>query len=288
MCTWPNWFSSRGYQSKWLFSLVPLIWRLWWTSCSDQSVCWSTESTEEWHQSMDPNIEGRTHGIHRDQHRNGHSVFSNPEWLLVFWPHPCSHMVSYRHVTKSTPTDFTICSCCWQFNSSSSDYSEFWPIVEGAATNLMPSQTNALNTMFLIGSYQLTRAWSVKNVDYHLSSICRKKRTKWGIKVWECCDSHTGFIYSFDVYTGADPSKPTHPKGLAYDVVLELFETQLGKGHAVYMDTFYSSPELFEDLLVQNTAVSGTVRTNRRNFPKLELQLFCQWGSCLRTWVFVA
>lgn len=85
------------------------------------------------------------------------------------------------------------------------------------------------------------------------------------------------------MYTGADPSKPTHPKGLAYDVVLELFETQLGKGHAVYMDTFYSSPELFEDLLVQNTAVSGTVRTNRRNFPKLELQLFCQWGSCLRT-----
>ena len=72
-----------------------------------------------------------------------------------------------------------------------------------------------------------------------------KKPTKWGVKVWVCRDSHTGFIYSFDVYTGADPSKSTHPKGLAYDVVLGLPETRLGKGHAVYMDNFYSSPQLF-------------------------------------------
>ena len=94
------------------------------------------------------------------------------------------------------------------------------------------------------------------------------KPTKWGIKVWACCDSHTGFIYNFDVYTGADPSKPTYAKGLAYNVVLGLLETRLGKDYVVYMDNFYLSPELLEDLLAQNTAASGTVPTNRCNFPK--------------------
>ena len=35
------------------------------------------------------------------------------------------------------------------------------------------------------------------------------------------------------MYTGADPAKPTHPKGLAYDVVMNLLESRLDKGHAV-------------------------------------------------------
>lgn len=94
-----------------------------------------------------------------------------------------------------------------------------------------------------------------------------KKPTKWGIKVWACCDARSGYIHSFDVYTGADPSKPTHPKGLAYDVVMKLLESRLNKGHAVYMDNFYSSPVLFLDLLSHGTLASGTVRTNRRHFP---------------------
>ncbi len=64
------------------------------------------------------------------------------------------------------------------------------------------------------------------------------------------------------MYTGADPSKPTHPKGLAHDVALGLLETRLGKGHVVYTDNCYSSPQLFEDLLAQNTAAFETVRTN--------------------------
>ena len=95
-----------------------------------------------------------------------------------------------------------------------------------------------------------------------------KKPTKWGIKVWVCSDAHTGYIYSFDVYTGANSSIPVHPKGQAYGVVMKLLESLLGKGHAVYMDNFYSSPELFEDLLSYKTLASGTARTNRKNFPK--------------------
>ena len=94
-----------------------------------------------------------------------------------------------------------------------------------------------------------------------------KKPTKWGIKVWACCDAITGYIYSFDIYTGADPRNPNHPKGLAYGVVMKLMDLLNGKGHILYTDNFYSSPELFVDLLMKGTLATGTVRQNRRNFP---------------------
>ena len=86
--------------------------------------------------------------------------------------------------------------------------------------------------------------------------------------MWVCSDSITGDIYSFDVYTGANPSVPKHPKDQAYSVVMKLMESVLGTGHVVYTDHFYSSPVLFEDLLAKGTLASGTVRTNRRNFPQ--------------------
>lgn len=95
-----------------------------------------------------------------------------------------------------------------------------------------------------------------------------KKPIKWGIKVWVCSDSVTGYIYTFDVYVGADPSIPKYPKGLAHHVVMKLLQPLFGKGYVVYMDNFYSSPALFEDLLAEQITANGTVRSNRKNFPK--------------------
>ena len=95
----------------------------------------------------------------------------------------------------------------------------------------------------------------------------KAKPVKWGVKVWVCSDAVTGYICSFSVYTGKDPSKPTHPKGLAHEVVTSLVEHYLHKGYIVYTDNFYTSPELCKDLLDMKTFTSGTVRTNRKNFP---------------------
>ncbi len=33
-----------------------------------------------------------------------------------------------------------------------------------------------------------------------------KKPQKWGVKVWVCSDSVNGYISTFDIYTGKDPS----------------------------------------------------------------------------------
>ena len=95
-----------------------------------------------------------------------------------------------------------------------------------------------------------------------------KKPTKWGIKVWVCCDARTGYIYSFDVYTGADPSIPKSSNGQAYDVVMNLLSSLFGKGHILYTDNLHSSPQLFYDLLQKLVLASGTVRKNRKKFPK--------------------
>lgn len=95
-----------------------------------------------------------------------------------------------------------------------------------------------------------------------------KKPVKWGVKVFVCSDSVNGYICNFQLYTGKDPSRPLHPKGLAYDVVMTLAETYLGKGHIIYTDNFYTSPVLLKDLHDNKTYGSGTIRTNRKHFPK--------------------
>ena len=42
----------------------------------------------------------------------------------------------------------------------------------------------------------------------------------------------------------------------------------VGGNHVVYCDNFFSSPALFTDLLEENIMAVGTVRTNRKGFPR--------------------
>lgn len=65
-----------------------------------------------------------------------------------------------------------------------------------------------------------------------------------------CADTITGYIYSFDVYAGANSAELLHPKGyLSYTV------------------NFYTSPEPFQELLDSGILATGTVRINRKQFP---------------------
>ena len=93
------------------------------------------------------------------------------------------------------------------------------------------------------------------------------KPTKWGIKVWMCSDAATGYILSFSIYTGKDPNVSISPNGLGYDVVIRLLENKFNKGYSVSADNFYTSPNLFLDLFNKGVSGTGTVRTNRKNFP---------------------
>ena len=72
-----------------------------------------------------------------------------------------------------------------------------------------------------------------------LYNTCQKKPVKWGIKVWVCADSVNKYIYTFDVYCGANSSVGSPSgNGVVYDVVLKLAKPCLQVGYTVYMDSF--------------------------------------------------
>ena len=91
-----------------------------------------------------------------------------------------------------------------------------------------------------------------------------KKPTKWGVKVWVLSDSATGYIHKFKIYTGKDDAI-TH--GLAYSVFTELMSELKNKGYHLYMENYYTSPKLVNDLFKDGIYTSGTVRSNRKYFP---------------------
>jgi len=60
---------------------------------------------------------------------------------------------------------------------------------------------------------------------------------------------------------------PDTPKTAA--VVLELLEPSFGCGHTLWIDKFFSSPELARKLKIKHsTDCVGTLKLNRKNVPK--------------------
>ena len=60
---------------------------------------------------------------------------------------------------------------------------------------------------------------------------------------------------------------PDTPKTAA--VVLELLEPLFGRGHMLWIDNFFSSPELARKLKIKcSTDCVGTLKLNRKNVPK--------------------
>ena len=80
----------------------------------------------------------------------------------------------------------------------------------------------------------------------HLVQYMKNKPVKWGFKYWVTADT-TGYTVNFDLY---------------------LFE-----GYRLYVDNFYASPQLFEDLLGWGITATGTLCTNRTSVPNEVKQL---------------
>ena len=94
--------------------------------------------------------------------------------------------------------------------------------------------------------------------------------------MFEVSDSKTGYVVGFDVYTGKnktdcyETAKTLDPKCTpTTKTVVGLLQScnLVGKGHHVYLDNYYSSPELFSELHYLETFCCGTVRSLRKNLP---------------------
>ena len=89
------------------------------------------------------------------------------------------------------------------------------------------------------------------------------KPVKRGFKIWVRADNHNGYVCEFECYTG----KKGDEVGLGGSVVTRLTRDLVGKAYHIFMDRFFSSIVLYHQLLLDRIYCTGTVRSNRRNFP---------------------
>ena len=91
----------------------------------------------------------------------------------------------------------------------------------------------------------------------------KDKPVKWGIKMYELCESASAYVYDFEIFAGI-PDLSNRP----VDVVMRLADPLLDAGRSVYVDNYYCCPELADKLVVRDTHCVGTVRSNRKGMPK--------------------
>ena len=67
------------------------------------------------------------------------------------------------------------------------------------------------------------------------------KPDKFGMKVFELCDSASAYCSNLEFYTG---KKEVSSHGATFDVVNRLIQPYLGCGRTLYVDNYYTSPRL--------------------------------------------
>ena len=95
------------------------------------------------------------------------------------------------------------------------------------------------------------------------------------IKSFVLCDCKTGYISDFVINTEAGtPIEAQHEDcGKSGNIVTSLLEPYLGKGHALYVGNWYTSPALFDILHKNFTNASGIIKQRRKGIPEMNEKL---------------
>lgn len=118
------------------------------------------------------------------------------------------------------------------------------------------------------------------------------KRHKFGFKLYVLSQPN-GLVHKIHIY-GGTRDLDVSGVGHAAKVVRKLMEDLEEEGHALYMDNFYNSVPLTEELLANKMYTTGTLQSKRRGNPKEVLskkiakgESFCMYtkeGVCCCKW----
>jgi len=89
------------------------------------------------------------------------------------------------------------------------------------------------------------------------------------MKNYKLCKSTTGYVWNFIVYTGKDITYGhRHPaEQTPLRIVLELAHNLLDNSYSLYLDNWYTSSKLDDNLCTRKTDAVGTIRANKKECP---------------------
>ena len=99
-----------------------------------------------------------------------------------------------------------------------------------------------------------------------------KKPTKWGIKEFALADPATSYLFKRKTYIGRHTTIPEDGHLITEQVVLDLASDFEDNGHVIFMDSFYSSPRLYKELLQKGIGACGTINPRRKGMPTEDLR----------------
>jgi hypothetical protein len=97
----------------------------------------------------------------------------------------------------------------------------------------------------------------------------RTKRSRFGVKFYTL-STDSGITLDNLIYCGSLDAELDEGEGFLTTerIPMTLMNDYLDDGRVLYMDNFYTTPRLAKYFLDRGTHTCGTVRTNRRNFPR--------------------
>ena len=73
-----------------------------------------------------------------------------------------------------------------------------------------------------------------------------KKHKRFSIKIYKLCDS-LGYTYDMSMYLGKQRQHATAQTTATHRTVLQVIRRVEGLGHKIFMDNYFTSPDLFDD-----------------------------------------
>ena len=96
------------------------------------------------------------------------------------------------------------------------------------------------------------------------------KRSRYGIKIYACCESQTGYLWNFLLHTSAKHhhcfgNDVPNAENFSHSerVIIELVKDILDQGYHIFADNWFSSVKLASFLIERNTLYTGTLRECR-------------------------